>query len=54
MFDIITVPAVFVVTGATFVTVMYLGLGIVYILDFFVRLATNDRYAVINKTEKAK
>ena len=54
MVDITTIPTIFVVTGAMFLTFIYLVLGTVYIMDFFVRLVTNDRYVVIHKVDKAR
>jgi len=49
MFDVV---AMALIAGLLLVEVIVIFLCSAYLLDYFVRLVTNDRYEVISKTKK--
>jgi hypothetical protein len=49
MFDVFAIAAL---AAVLFVELIVVCLCFAYLLDYFVRLATNDRYEVISKRKK--
>jgi len=42
----------FIFSAVFFITLIYICLCTAYLLDYCVRLVTNDRYVIISKVEK--